>query len=86
MHKALQSVDEEITIPHHKSSTPMRSEDEMGAVPTSGSMKQSLVVEGKQVGHQKVGGVRGRGQVKYTAPLPRSRKKRVRNYNIKDNN
>ena len=51
----------------------------------SGRMKQSLVVEGKQVGHQKVGGVRGRGQVKYTAPLPQSRKQKVRNYNIKDN-
>ena len=85
MHKALQLVDEEITIPHHKSSTPIRSEDEMEVVPTSGRIKQSLVVEGKQVGNQKMGGVRGRGQVKYTAPLPRSRKQRVRNYNIKDN-
>ena len=85
MHKTLQLVDEEMTIPHHKSSTPIRSEEEMEAVPTSGRMKQSLVVEGKQVGHQKVGGVRGRGQVKYTAPLPRSRKQKVRNYNIKDN-
>ena len=68
MHKALQLVDEETTIPYHKSSTPIRSEDEMEIVPTSGSMKQSLIAEGKQVGYQKVGGVRGRGQVKYTAP------------------
>ena len=84
MYKALQLVDEEMTIPHHKSSTPIRSEEEMEVVPTSGRMKQPLVVEGKQVGHQKVGGVRGRGQVKYTAPLPLSRKQKVRNYNIKD--
>ena len=86
MHKALQLVDEEMTIPHHKSSTSIRSEDEVEIEPMFGRMKQSLVVEGKQMGHQKVGGVRGRGQVKYTAPLPRSRKHKVRNYNIKDNN
>ena len=39
MHKVLQLVDEEVTIPHHKSSTPIRSEEEMEVVPTSGRMK-----------------------------------------------
>ena len=62
MHKALQLVDEGMTIPHHKSSTPIRSEEEMEVVPTSGRMKQSLIVEGTQMGHQKVGGVRGKAK------------------------
>ena len=36
MHKALQLVDEEMTIPHHKSSTPIRSKDEMEIIPRLG--------------------------------------------------